>query len=116
MYLYKLIRAELGAVLNYLTTYEWDQILSNVFFKLDIHKSHLENSSNVVDGSLPYGYPRLLTADNVLLLPSHTSVRLLITSSDVIHSWSVPDFWIKMDAVPGRLNQVFFSSNFCGTS
>ena len=46
--------------------------------------------------------------DNRLLIPVNTHVRLLTTSSDVIHSWAVPSFGIKMDAVPGRLNQTIF--------
>ena len=49
---------------------------------------------------------RLLEVDNKLILPVRTSIKLLITSADVIHSWAVPSFGIKMDAIPGRLNQV----------
>ena len=116
VYLYKIMLKQFGNILYTFTASEWDNLLENIYFKLDIHKSHVENSSIVDTNNLPFGYPRMLTADNVLLLPSHTSIRLLITSSDVIHSWTIPDFGIKMDAVPGRLNQVFFSSNFCGTS
>lgn len=116
LYLYKIMLKNFGNILYTFTSSEWDKILNNIYSKLDIYKSHVENSSLVDTNNLPFGYPRLLSVDNVLLLPSHTSIRLLITSSDVIHSWAVPDFGIKMDAVPGRLNQVFFSSNFCGTS
>ena len=49
---------------------------------------------------------RLLQVDNPVLLPVNTSIRVLITSSDVIHSWAVPALGVKMDACPGRLNQV----------
>ena len=115
-FLYKLMLSHYGKDLELLTALEWHTILNQVYIKLDIHKSLVENSSIVHESNLPFGYPRLLTTDNVLLLPSHTSMRLLVTSSDVIHSWAVPDFGIKIDAVPGRLNQVFFSSNFYGTS
>ena len=52
------------------------------------------------------GALRLLEVDNRVVLPIHTSVRLLVTSSDVIHSWAVPSLGIKLDAVPGRLNQI----------
>nr|YP_007475030.1 cytochrome c oxidase subunit 2 [Haemaphysalis formosensis]AFU55279.1 cytochrome c oxidase subunit 2 [Haemaphysalis formosensis]UXX50200.1 cytochrome c oxidase subunit 2 [Haemaphysalis formosensis] len=50
---------------------------------------------------------RLLDTDNNLVIPFNTSIKFLITSADVIHSWSIPSLSIKMDAVPGRLNQAF---------
>lgn len=49
---------------------------------------------------------RLLEVDNRLILPWNEHIRVLITSSDVIHSWAVPSLGVKMDACPGRLNQV----------
>ena len=69
--------------------------------------------------------PRLLVVDKPLYLPAYLPIRLLITASDVIHSWSVPAFGVKMDAIPGRLNSltiqllgkgVFFGqcSELCG--
>jgi heme/copper-type cytochrome/quinol oxidase subunit 2 len=48
---------------------------------------------------------RLLETDQCLQLPSKSRIKLLITSSDVLHSWSVPSFGIKVDACPGRLSQ-----------
>lgn len=82
----------------------------------DIEK-HISFDCNLVsEDFLPFGYPRLLSTDNVLVLPSETPIRFLITSNDVIHSWSVPNFGIKVDAVPGRLNQAFLNTDFCGTS
>jgi cytochrome c oxidase subunit II len=48
---------------------------------------------------------RLLETDNCLQLPTKSRVKLLITSSDVLHSWAVPSFGIKVDACPGRLSQ-----------
>jgi cytochrome c oxidase subunit 2 len=48
---------------------------------------------------------RLLEVDNRLALPTNTHIRLLVTSADVIHSWAVPSFGIKVDATPGRLSQ-----------
>jgi cytochrome c oxidase subunit 2 len=48
---------------------------------------------------------RLLEVDNKLYLPIETNIRLLMTSADVLHSWSVPALGIKVDACPGRLNQ-----------
>jgi heme/copper-type cytochrome/quinol oxidase subunit 2 len=49
---------------------------------------------------------RLLLTDNVFPVPCKTWLRFLISSKDVIHSWAVPAFGIKCDAVPGRLNEV----------
>jgi cytochrome c oxidase subunit 2 len=51
------------------------------------------------------GYLRLLEVDNRLVLPANTHIRLLVTAADVLHSWSVPSFGIKIDAIPGRLSQ-----------
>lgn len=56
------------------------------------------------DESLTDGQLRLLDVDEKLVLPILTPIRLLITSNDVIHSWSVPSLGIKTDAIPGRLN------------
>nr|YP_009000440.1 cytochrome c oxidase subunit II [Argas miniatus]AHF21641.1 cytochrome oxidase c subunit 2 [Argas miniatus] len=54
---------------------------------------------------------RLLDVDNRLIIPFNTNIRFLVSSSDVIHSWTLPALGMKMDAIPGRLNQIFsFSS------
>lgn len=52
------------------------------------------------------GQLRLLDVDERLVLPTNSLIRVLVTSSDVIHSWAVPSLGLKIDAVPGRLNQV----------
>lgn len=52
--------------------------------------------------------PRLLAVDNRLVIPVGREIRLLTTSNDVIHSFAVPAFWVKMDAIPGRINEVTF--------
>jgi ubiquinol-cytochrome c reductase cytochrome b/c1 subunit len=57
------------------------------------------------------GALRLLEVDQRVVLPIDTSVRVLITSSDVIHSWAVPSLGIKLDACPGRLNQIGVNIN-----
>nr|YP_010736688.1 cytochrome c oxidase subunit II [Heterophrynus longicornis]WEM34672.1 cytochrome c oxidase subunit 2 [Heterophrynus longicornis] len=57
---------------------------------------------------------RLLDVDNRTILPFNTPIRFLITSHDVIHSWAIPSLGLKMDAVPGRLNQIFTSINRTG--
>lgn len=53
--------------------------------------------------------PRLLAADNRIVVPVGTPIRLIATANDVIHSWAVPAFWIKIDAIPGRLNETSFT-------
>nr|YP_010693546.1 cytochrome c oxidase subunit II [Scolytoplatypus wugongshanensis]WCB99737.1 cytochrome c oxidase subunit 2 [Scolytoplatypus wugongshanensis] len=57
---------------------------------------------------------RLLDVDNRLIIPFNSQIRLLITSSDVIHSWTIPSLGIKMDGTPGRLNQSNFFINRTG--
>ena len=53
-----------------------------------------------------YGFFRLLETNKRVLLPSNTHLRLLVTSVDVLHSWTIPSFGVKIDACPGRLNQI----------
>ncbi|HTI88685.1 MAG TPA: cytochrome c oxidase subunit II [Alphaproteobacteria bacterium] len=64
----------------------------------------------VQDSDLKQGQPRLLTVDNTAVVPVGATVRVLITADDVIHSWSVPAFGVKYDAVPGRLNETWFKA------
>lgn len=52
------------------------------------------------------GWFRLLDVDNRLLLPKGVNIRFLITSADVIHSWAIPSLGLKLDACPGRLNEL----------
>jgi cytochrome c oxidase subunit II len=54
--------------------------------------------------------PRLLAVDNELVVPVNKVVRVLVTGADVIHSWSVPSFGVKIDAVPGRINETWFKA------
>jgi len=54
------------------------------------------------------GKPRLLAVDNPVVVPVGATVELLITSNDVIHSWTIPAFGVKQDAIPGRINQGWF--------
>lgn len=53
--------------------------------------------------------PRLLATDNRIVLPVGVPIRLITTSNDVIHSWAMPAFWMKLDAIPGRLNETSFT-------
>jgi cytochrome c oxidase subunit II len=54
------------------------------------------------------GEPRQLAVDERMVVPAGATVKLIVTSADVIHSWGIPAFWVKMDAVPGRLNETWF--------
>lgn len=62
--------------------------------------------------SLPLYYT--LDVDNRLVLPTKASILFLISSADVIHSWTVPTLGIKVDAIPGRLNYLTSQTNFSG--
>ncbi|YP_001874757.1 cytochrome c oxidase subunit 2 (mitochondrion) [Hemiselmis andersenii] len=64
------------------------------------------DSYMVAEDDLEPGQLRLLEVDNRVVLPVKTHIRVLVTSSDVLHSWAVPSLGVKMDACPGRLNQV----------
>ena len=61
------------------------------------------------------GEPRLLGATTHVVVPVNKVVRVIVTSQDVIHSWAMPAFGVKMDAVPGRLNETWFKANREGT-
>jgi cytochrome c oxidase subunit 2 len=69
----------------------------------------------VADDDLQAGQPRLLATDNALVLPVGTDIRLLVTATDVLHSWAMPAFGVKMDAVPGRINETWFNVREPGT-
>jgi len=58
---------------------------------------------------------RLLDTDNRVVVPVGKTVKILVTSDDVIHSWAVPAFGIKLDAVPGRINEAWFAAEETGT-
>nr|AIW80643.1 cytochrome oxidase subunit II [Cheirogaleus medius] len=62
--------------------------------------SYMTPSSDLKPGEL-----RLLEVDNRVVLPTEMSIRMLISSEDVLHSWTVPSLGVKTDAIPGRLNQ-----------
>jgi cytochrome c oxidase subunit II len=61
------------------------------------------------------GEPYLLTTDTAAVVPVNKIVRIIVTASDVIHSWAMPAFGVKMDAVPGRLNEDWFKAEKVGT-
>jgi len=54
---------------------------------------------------------RLLEVDNRIVVPIQLEIRILVTAADVIHSWTIPSIGVKIDAIPGRLNQLGFIAN-----
>jgi cytochrome c oxidase subunit 2 len=64
----------------------------------------------IPDEQLQPGQPRLLTVDNPIVVPVNKNIRIIATSADVIHSWSVPSFGVKKDTVPGRINETWFQA------
>jgi len=56
------------------------------------------------------GQPRLLAVDNEVVVPVNKVVRVQVTAADVIHAFAVPSFGVKIDAVPGRLNELWFKA------
>lgn len=67
------------------------------------------------EDELELGQLRLLEVDNPVVLPINTHVRLLVTATDVLHCWAVPSLGVKIDAVPGRLNQASIYLKRLGT-
>ena len=63
----------------------------------------------IADSELQEGQLRLLETDNRVVVPVGTNVRIQTTADDVIHSWAVPQFGVKVDAVPGHLNQLWIN-------
>jgi cytochrome c oxidase subunit 2 len=64
------------------------------------------DSYMVPTDDLESGQIRLLEVDNNVTIPTHTHIRFVCTAADVLHSWAVPSLGVKMDCVPGRLNQM----------
>jgi cytochrome c oxidase subunit 2 len=60
------------------------------------------------DSDLKPGEPRMLTTDHKVVVPVNKNVHVLVTGADVIHSWAIPAFGVKIDAIPGRLNETWF--------
>ncbi|MGB0934762.1 MAG: cytochrome c oxidase subunit II [Alphaproteobacteria bacterium] len=65
------------------------------------------DSTIIPDNELQPGQLRLLSVDNEVVVPVDTNVRLIMTATDVLHSWAIPAFGVKMDCVPGRLNETW---------
>lgn len=74
------------------------------------HGNFKFNSEMLSDAERKPGQPRLLAADNDLVVPVNKVVRVQVIGADVIHSFAVPSFGIKVDAIPGRLNETWFKA------
>jgi len=67
------------------------------------------------EDELKPGQPRLLAVDNNIVVPVNKVVRVVVTASDVIHAFAMPAFGVKIDAIPGRLNETWFKATKTGT-
>lgn len=72
--------------------------------------SYMKKKEDLAPGDI-----RNLSVDNQVVVPVDTKIRVLMTAGDVIHSWAVPAFGVKRDAVPGRLNSSWFKATKTGT-
>lgn len=90
------------------------------------HGNFTFDATLVPEEDLKEGQLRLITTDNAVVLPVNTKIRLLITASDVLHAFALPDMGVKLDAVPGRVNETWIEilregtfygqcSEICGT-
>ena len=81
--------------------------LINWFFKFDVEKPTIIHNKIIINifRVIQNGEWRLLDVDNKMVVPTNTHIRLIATGSDVIHSFAVPSLGLKLDCIPGRLNQ-----------
>ncbi len=79
------------------------------------HGGFTYDSLMIEEADLKEGQPRLLATDTHVVVPVNTKVRLLTTSQDVIHNWAMPAAGVKLDAVPGRINETWFQVTEEGT-
>lgn len=101
-------------LLGFLEYTDYSDLTSSVINKFqtdyygseEFHHLFFESYMLADDDLHDFVHHRLLSTDHPIVLPIETHIRLLVTGSDVLHSWAVPSLGIKIDAVPGRLNQV----------
>jgi cytochrome c oxidase subunit 2 len=73
------------------------------------------DANMIPDNEIKPGQKRLLETDNVVVVPVNATVRVQVTASDVLHAWAIPAFGVKIDGVPGRLNEIWFNATKEGT-
>ena len=93
--------------------YEYPEQEVEFFSNLDSKSREASARNSGIDPNEVDNY--LLEVDNPLVIPIGKKVRLLLTSNDVIHSWWIPDFAVKKDAIPGFVNDIWFKVNEPGT-
>lgn len=82
----------------------WSYEYSDFYYLTGDHLAF--DSYMIKESELDSGTFRLLEVTNRVVLPIKTHIRLLVTAADVLHSWAIPSFGLKIDACPGRLNEV----------
>ncbi len=78
------------------------------------HGNFTFDATILADDELKEGQPRLLSVDNRIVVPVNKVVRVQVTADDVLHAWAIPAFGVKVDGVPGRLNEVWFKAEKTG--
>jgi cytochrome c oxidase subunit 2 len=86
------------------------------FWQYEYPDQGVSITSNMLDDetAAAESRPRKLAVDEPIYVPINTNVRVLITSNDVIHSWAMPSFGVKDDAIPGRVNEAWFNVDRAG--
>jgi len=80
------------------------------YWSYEYSSLNLSETDNFIENSNTL---RLIKTREILYLPVNILIRSLVTSADVIHSWTIPSIGTKVDALPGRLNQIFFIFQTC---
>jgi cytochrome c oxidase subunit II len=93
--------------LQWFWEYEYQDAEEQVSFASLMLREHEREEQGKEDRDL---YPRLLAVDNEVVVPVNATVRVLVTASDVMHAFAMPAFGIKTDAVPGRINEIWFKA------
>ena len=94
---------------NYFTDYDTDP---EIKVEMDEAKADIQRMMGRTGDLETF---RLLETDTRIVVPVNTNIKLEVTGSDVIHSWAIPSFGVKIDAVPGRTNQTWFNAREVGT-
>jgi len=94
-------------------SYEYTDHLDPEIFQ-DYNTGFTFDSYMLPEDRLTLGQRRLLEVDKAPVLPVETQIRIVVTSSDVLHSWALPSLGVKMDAIPGRLNQFYLYIPYSG--
>lgn len=77
--------------------------------------SNLATPRNQIESKAPRGNLYLMEVDKPLVVPVNKKIRIVLTAADVVHSWMIPDFGVKQDAIPGFLRDTWFRAEIIGT-